>query len=280
MIKKNLFFLLSLVAFAIAGYGFYVYFTQDGVEQPDSNALSSNKVEAGDEISAGVNDGNSLAKVSRGTAADDGSAPAARAIDNQQSGSDGAAEHAAFEAADERYTHVNENTRYPKLQNRIEELESLYPHQSFEPNQLVDLLAEPNAWQKTDLPAQQLPLTEVERNDGREFIELKPERLLVALPGDSLELPIEQLGLNLEMQVERREELPNGGFVLHGRVLGTDELMRVTLTQTPGLSLAGIETPQGHYVLQANDGHGWIASSDTLFKQDEHQNDMVIPPEN
>lgn len=100
------------------------------------------------------------------------------------------------------------------------------------------------------------------------------------MPGDSLELPIEQLGLNLEMQVERREELPSGGFVLHGRVLGTDELMRVTITQTPGLSLAGIETPQGHYVLQANDGHGWIASSDTLFKQDEHQHDMVIPPEN
>lgn len=96
-------------------------------------------------MSAGVNDGNSPAKINPGIATDDGSTPATRANANQQSGSDTAAARAGFEAADERDRHVNENTRYPTLQNRIEKLESLYPHQSFEPNQLVDLLAEPNA---------------------------------------------------------------------------------------------------------------------------------------
>ena len=183
-----------------------------------------------------------------------------------------------MEDARKRYSQVISNSRYPTLDARITALEALYPQQSFKPNELVDLLAEPNAWQPTTTPAQDLPLTPEQRNDGRKFIELKPERLLVMLPGDSLELPIEQLGANLQMKVDSREALPNGGFVLHGRLTNTDEVMRVTLTQTPGLSLAGIDTPKGHYVLQANDGQGWIASSDILFKQEGRKHDMVTPP--
>ena len=183
-----------------------------------------------------------------------------------------------MEDARKRYSQVISNSRYPTLDARITALEALYPQQSFKPNELVDLLAEPNAWQPATTSAPDLPLTPEQRNDGRKFIELKPERLLVMLPGDSLELPIEQLGANLQMKVDSREALPNGGFVLHGRLTNTDEVMRVTLTQTPGLSLAGIDTPKGHYVLQANDGQGWIASSDILFKQEGRKHDMVIPP--
>jgi hypothetical protein len=180
--------------------------------------------------------------------------------------------------ARKRYSQVVANDRYPTLDARITALETLYPQQSFKPNDLVDLLAEPNAWQPAASSPQELPLTPEQRNDGRKFIELKPERLLVMLPGDSLELPIEQLGANFQMKVDSRETLPNGGFVLHGRLTNTDEVMRVTLTQTPGLSLAGIDTPKGHYVLQANDGQGWIASSDILFKQEGRKTDMVVPP--
>ncbi|RYY74826.1 MAG: hypothetical protein EOO52_10895 [Gammaproteobacteria bacterium] len=183
-----------------------------------------------------------------------------------------------LDVARKRYGQVVNNSRYPTLDARITALETLYPQQSFKPEEVVDLLAEPNAWQATTESTQELPLTPEQRSDGRKFIELKPERLLVMLPGDSLELPIEQLGANLKMKVDSREPLPNGGFILHGRLTNTDEVMRVTLTQTPGLSLAGIDTPKGHYVLQANDGQGWIASSDTLFKQEGRKTDMVPPP--
>ena len=183
-----------------------------------------------------------------------------------------------LDVARKRYSQVVSNSRYPTLDARITALETLYPQQSFKPNDLVDLLAEPNAWHSAVSSTQELPLTQEQRNDGRKFIEIKPERLLVMLPGDSLELPIEQLGANLQMKVDSREALPNGGFVLHGRLTNTDEVMRVTLTQTPGLSLAGIDTPKGHYVMQANDGQGWIASSDVLFKQDGRKTDMLVPP--
>lgn len=274
MKKKILLLPLALLAIAVPGYGLYVYLTDTGVAHSSANTLPLNQAGVKTENAVSVVDTSPTTASRRALQADG----AATKI-TSNSPADPAQSSAGFEVADERYSQINENTSYPTLQARMTELESIYPNLTFEPNELVDLLAEPNAWQATALPTRDLPLTDEERNDGREFIELKPERLLVALPGDLLELPIEQLGLNMEMQVERRELLPNGGFVLHGRILGSDEPMRVTLSQAPGLSIAGIETPQGHYVLQANDGHGWIASSDTLFKQDEHQHDMVIPPD-
>lgn len=274
MKKKTLLLSLTILAIAVPGYGLHGYLTNTGTAHSSANTPSLNQAGVMTENAISVVS-NRPATVSRTAIQADGAA----ANITSNSHVDSAQPSAGFDVADERYSQINENASYPTLQARITELESIYPNLSFEPNELVDLLAEPNAWQATDLPTRDLPLTDEERNDGREFIELKPERLLVALPGDLLELPIEQLGLNMEMQVERRELLPNGGFVLHGRILGSDEPMRVTLSQAPGLSIAGIETPQGHYVLQANDGHGWIASSDTLFKQDAHQHDMVIPPD-
>lgn len=178
---------------------------------------------------------------------------------------------------EQRYQSVSHNSRLPSLDARLAELHELYPYREFSPEQVVDLMSQPTAWQPSAAAPDELPLTDIQRNDGREFIELNPERLEVLLPGDSFELPLESLGMRLQMEVDSREVLANGGFTLHGRVLGGTELMRVTITQSGGLSLAGIDTPQGHVVMQANDHQGWIASSETLFKQDPHRTDWVLP---
>lgn len=177
----------------------------------------------------------------------------------------------------ERYQVVSDNPQFPNLEQRIAELNQLYPYREFSSTEVLDLLAQANAWESSpDIPAS-LPITDEQRNDGRAFIELNPERFQVLLPGDMLELPLEKLGMHLQMQVDSREPLANGGFTLHGHLVGSAELMRVTITQGPGLSLAGIDTPQGHIVMQANDTHGWIASSETLFKQDPHSTDILLP---
>lgn len=178
---------------------------------------------------------------------------------------------------EQRYQSLAQNKRLPNLQSRLMELHELYPYREFSPEEVVDLMAEPTAWQAATSIPDELPLTDAQRTDGREFIELSPERLEVLLPGDSFELPLERLGLHLQMQVDSREALPDGGFTLHGRILGASELLRVTITQRGSLSLAGIDTPQGHVVMQANDGQGWIAASDTLFKQDPNNTDMILP---
>ena len=180
---------------------------------------------------------------------------------------------------EERYQSLSQNSRLPTLDSRLAELRELYPYREFAAEEVLDLMSRPNAWQPASTPPDSLPLTEAQRNDGREFIDMNPARLEVLLPGDSFELPLERLGMHLKMEVESREALPGGGFTLHGRVLGGSELMRVTITQSPGLSIAGIDTPQGHVVMQANDDQGWIASSETLFKQDPHRTDMVLPQE-
>lgn len=176
----------------------------------------------------------------------------------------------------QRYDAVSHNTQLPTLDARMAALHEHYPYREFTPEQVLDLMAQPTAWRNA-AAADDLPLTDVQRNDGREFIEMNPERLEVLLPGDTFELPLEKLGMRLQMQVDSREALASGGFTLHGRVLGGDETLRVTITQSGGLSLAGIDTPQGHVVMQANDTQGWIASSETLFKQDPHTTDMVMP---
>ncbi len=180
---------------------------------------------------------------------------------------------------EQRYQSLDDNARYPTLESRLTALRELYPYREFSGDDVVDLMSRPNAWQPTSQVPDSLPLTDIQRNDGREFIELNPERLELLLPGDNIELPLERLGMHLKMEVDSREVLPGGGFTLHGRVLGTTELMRVTITQNAGLSIAGIDTPQGHVVLQANDDHGWIAASETLFKQDPHRSDMLLPTE-
>jgi hypothetical protein len=177
----------------------------------------------------------------------------------------------------ERYQAVSDNPQFPSLEQRIAELNQLYPYREFSSAEVLDLLAQANAWESSpDIP-ESLPITDEQRDDGRAFIELNPERFQVLLPGDTLELPLEKLGMHLQMQVDSREPLANGGFTLHGHLVGSAELMRVTITQGPGLSLAGIDTPQGHIVMQANDTHGWIASSETLFKQDHHSTDILLP---
>ncbi|PUA28260.1 MAG: hypothetical protein B0W54_17455 [Cellvibrio sp. 79] len=178
---------------------------------------------------------------------------------------------------EQRYQSVSHNSRLPSLDARLAELHQLYPYREFAPDQVVDLMAQSTAWQSTTAVPDSLPLTEAQRNDGREFVDVNPDRLEVLLPGDNFELPLERLGMHLQMQVDSREALPNGGFTLHGRVLGGTDVMRVTITQNDGLSIAGIDTPQGHVVLQANDGQGWIASSETLFKQDPNRTDIVLP---
>lgn len=178
---------------------------------------------------------------------------------------------------EERYQAVSDNARVTSLEQRVEELSQLYPYREFSPEEVLDLLSQANAWESSSEVPESLPITDEQRNDGRAFIEVNPERFQVLLPGDTIELPLEKLGMHLQVQVDSREALPDGGFTLHGHVMGSDELLRVTITQGPGLSLAGIDTPQGHVVMQANDTHGWVASSETLFKQNPHTTDVLLP---
>lgn len=178
----------------------------------------------------------------------------------------------------EEYDRISDNPDYPRLQTRLEAMQKRHPDRSFEPEQVVETMAQSEAWVRIESPPEELPLTPEEKFDGREYIRFNPLRVETLMPGDTLEIPVWQLGARYKMRVDHTETHANGSVTWHGHLENFSEPHRVTITVGDGLSLGGIETPSGHYVLQAHGKSGWIASSETLFKRNEHETDMVIPP--
>lgn len=178
----------------------------------------------------------------------------------------------------EEYAAISENPDYPQLQTRLEAMRQRQPNRSFEPERVVETMAQSEAWVRIESPPEELPLTPEEKFDGREYIRFNPLRVETLMPGDTLEIPVWQLGARYKMRVDSTETHSNGSVTWHGHLENFNEPHRVTITVGNGLSLGGIETPSGHYVLQAHGEAGWIASSETLFKRNENETDMIIPP--
>ena len=176
------------------------------------------------------------------------------------------------------YDLISDNPDYPQLEMRLDAMQKRHPNRSFEPEQVVATMGQSEAWVRIDTPPENLPLTPVEKSDGREYIRFAPLRVETLMPGDTLEIPIWQLGVRYKMRVDQTETHANGSVTWHGHLEDFAEPHRVTITVGNGLSVGGIETPRGHYVLQAIGESGWIASSETLFKRDETGTDMVVPP--
>jgi hypothetical protein len=176
------------------------------------------------------------------------------------------------------YARISENPDYPELQTRLDAMQTRHRNRSFEPQRVVETMAQSEAWVRLDGPPEDLPLTSEEKFDGREYIRFNPLRIEALMAGDTLEIPIWQLGVRYTMRVDSTETHPNGSVTWHGHLEDFTEPHRATITVGNGLSLGGIDTPRGHYVLQANGESGWIASSETLFKRNESETDMVIPP--
>jgi hypothetical protein len=176
------------------------------------------------------------------------------------------------------YERVSDNPDYPQLQTRLDAMHQRHPGRSFEPEQVVATMGQAEAWVRIDTPPDDLPLTPAQKFDGREYIDFNPARVETLMAGDTLEIPIWQLGVRYRMRVDQTETHANGSVTWHGHLEDFAEPHRVTITVGKGLSVGGMDTPRGHYVLQANGKSGWIASSETLFKRNEDQTDMVIPP--
>jgi hypothetical protein len=177
-----------------------------------------------------------------------------------------------------RYAAVSQNPAYPTLESRLAALQQRYPSKEFNPDEVLDLLAEPNAWRnETEVP-KDLPLSQEDLHDGREFIHFDSSRLDVLLPGDSLDLPVTQLGTRLKMIVSTIEDLPNGGSTWSGDIEGFNDSFHANITHSENLTLGGFDTPQGHYAFQVNGKEGWVASSEKLFKRDPNVTDALIPP--
>lgn len=177
-----------------------------------------------------------------------------------------------------RYKTLSDNPNYPTLESRLQAMNER-GNKVYEPESVLDALAEPSAWKQTKTPPKTIPLKDVELNDGREFIAVNPLKIETLLPGDSLSLPITQKHTSFDISIVSVDKNPNGSFTWHGEIKRNNESYFVEITQSENITLAGISTPDGNFALQANTGEGWLATTDTLFKRDEHVSDALIPPD-
>jgi hypothetical protein len=136
------------------------------------------------------------------------------------------------------------------------------------------------AWIPTDDVPTSLPLKPEEFTDGRQFIQLDPLKIESLIPGDTFLVAVEKLGAQYRVEIDSVEVHDGGRISWHGHLAGLSERYNVTFTRGESLTVGGLETPDGHYVLQAHGKNGWIASSQKLFKFNTTQvpTDAIVPP--
>lgn len=170
------------------------------------------------------------------------------------------------------------NPDYPTFQDRVIEVSVRRNNEPVDHQALWVASQSPEAWQPLESPSQSFGLSAEDMQDGREFISIDPLKIESLVPGDTLEIPIAQLGTTLVAHIHDVRSEDNGRNVTWtGQLEGLDAPNEITLTRGGTLIMGGISTPDGIYELQAHGNEGWIASGATLFKGQDQQ--IIVPPE-
>lgn len=166
---------------------------------------------------------------------------------------------------------------YPRLQARLDVMEQRRPDVEFDPAEVDAAMSRESAWEpKAEVPTN-LPLTQEELTDGRKFIEFDSMKIETLMPGDQVSIAIDEDNRTYQMVVESVENHDYETISWKGHLdVGDGENYRVSFTRGKDLTVGGIDTPEGNYVVQAHGNTGWIASSGLLYK--EHT-DPIIPQE-
>lgn len=175
------------------------------------------------------------------------------------------------------YDRLTDNPDYPAFTMRLAEMSSRRDGRTFSPQATLNALRKPVAWTAADEPGPHLVLSTEARHDGRVFVNLDQTRIEALVAGDEFDLPLLQENSVYRMRVESVEVGDHNDITWHGYLTDFANDNQVSITQGSTLTVAGITTPAGHYVLEAHQGSGWIAAGGDLFKQDFDQTDEIIP---
>lgn len=175
------------------------------------------------------------------------------------------------------YQDLNDNSDYPSLDHRLQEMRARRDGRDFQAEKVISAMRASDAWETADEPGDKLKLSDEERHDGRDFVRFRAEKLETLVPGDTMTLPLAQKNQEYTMAVNRVEVHDDGNVTWHGRLSEFPDNNQVSITRGESLTVGGFTTPEGHYTLQARGNQGWVASSDTLFKRDQDKTDAVVP---
>lgn len=166
------------------------------------------------------------------------------------------------------------------LNERLSEMQKRRPEQQFDSALVAAAVQRPSAWAPAEEVPEDLPLQPEEFTDGRQFIELDSLKIETLMPGDDVKIAIEETGQEYTVSVDRVEKHDYNSISWYGSIQGADgNTYSVSFTRGEKLTVGGLDTPEGHYVLQAHGNKGWIASSGLLFKIDPNVEDAIYPHE-
>ncbi|GAA3968290.1 hypothetical protein [Allohahella marinimesophila] len=178
-----------------------------------------------------------------------------------------------------RYKAINTNASYPDLETRMIEMQARRDGKPFDAETVLAAIAAPAPWAVNDSAVAALELTAEEQHDGREFLSVDRMKIESLVPGDVVELPVAFEGGTMQMEVERVEVGTAGAVTWHGRITDFEEENQVSITQGAAITIGGITTPNGVYMVESRAEAGWIVPTGTLFKNTEEE-DGILPPDN
>ncbi len=167
---------------------------------------------------------------------------------------------------------------YAHIEERLEMMQTRRPNQHFDPAAVAAAVNRDIAWETAEEAPSDLPLKPEELTDGRQFINFDSLKLETLMPGDDLKVTIDETGEDYLVTMDRVEKHDYDSISWYGHIDGADgQTYKVSFTRGKGLTVAGLDTPDGHYVLQSHGDNGWIASSGLLFKIDPDVPDVIYP---
>ena len=167
---------------------------------------------------------------------------------------------------------------YAHIEERLEVMQTRRPNQHFDPAAVAAAVSRDIAWETAEEAPSNLPLKPEELTDGRQFINFDSLKLETLMPGDDLKVTIDETGEDYLVTMDRVEKHDYDSISWYGHIDAADgQTYNVSFTRGKGLTVAGLDTPDGHYVLQSHGDNGWIASSGLLFKIDPNVPDVIYP---
>lgn len=141
-------------------------------------------------------------------------------------------------------------------------------------DQLAEARGSDDLWDfSIPVNADDLPLDEYEKNDGRIFFKGNPAKFALSTPGDRLSASLPD-GTDIELQVMSVGSTKLGGVQVNG-VIDESSGSSFSVVTANNMSIGHINTDKNTYSFEIFGEKGWIHSSGALFTG---ESDPVVPP--